>query len=324
MVGNVIARNRFVLNTDHPFKNLGPDDKLYGIQFRDEGGGHVHDNSYLNNTVDIKLPQGSLWSLPADIRLGVEVKNDGPTPEYTGPSYEALGSKKPVGARPLLRGRGKIIMTEWGPWDHKGTMVRTRSKTGSEHVYEVYGGDPIIDHHIKIPGISVAMAEGVEGVPLTIRIQGEPGVHSYRIPMQLATRHEVLEGVIVGAEWTLTAFPWDEAADPRTNLEAWRALAKGDKAVTTKVTSLRFPYAGGGPRDQASLPRQFRDKAPGSNHFGTVATTTFTLPKGKWTFRTTSDDGVRVSVNGRRSSRTGIGMVPNRMRPTSSRNRTAR
>ena len=34
------------------------------------------------------------------------------------PEYPVYGKKRPVGARPALRGRQNIIMTEWGPWDH--------------------------------------------------------------------------------------------------------------------------------------------------------------------------------------------------------------
>src|SRR5262249_35088617 len=32
------------------------------------------------------------------------------------PQVQVLGQKHPVGARPELRGRQNIIMTEWGPW----------------------------------------------------------------------------------------------------------------------------------------------------------------------------------------------------------------
>ena len=38
---------------------------------------------------------------------------------------------------------------------------------------------------------------------------------------------------------------------------------------------------------------------PEGNHFGLIAQTSLKLPKGRWRFRTNSDDGVRVLVNGR-------------------------
>ena len=40
------------------------------------------------------------------------------------PPYQAFGGNRPVGARPELRGRQNIIMTEWGPWDHVAPLAR--------------------------------------------------------------------------------------------------------------------------------------------------------------------------------------------------------
>ncbi|MCB1127589.1 MAG: hypothetical protein KDM81_13935, partial [Verrucomicrobiae bacterium] len=39
--------------------------------------------------------------------------------------------------------------------------------------------------------------------------------------------------------------------------------------------------------------------APGADHFGMVARTRLMLPTGRWRLKTLSDDGVRVSVDGR-------------------------
>ena len=44
--------------------------------------------------------------------------------------YIAYGSTHPVGARPELRGRQNIVMTEWGPWDHESPLIRTVQDTG--------------------------------------------------------------------------------------------------------------------------------------------------------------------------------------------------
>lgn len=46
-----------------------------------------------------------------------EIKPDIPMMET--PSYPVFGQTRPVGTRAHLRGRQNIIMTEWGPWDHK-------------------------------------------------------------------------------------------------------------------------------------------------------------------------------------------------------------
>ena len=54
----------------------------------------------------------------------------------------------------------------------------------------------------------------------------------------------------------------------------------------------------GGPRD-LKLSEAINRNGPGGDHFGLIAQTSLKLPKGRWRFRTNSDDGVRVLVNGR-------------------------
>lgn len=296
---NIIAGNVFLVDSNHPFRNLRADDKLIDLHLRDDAKPvrNVKGTVFADNEVTHLIPQATGIVATA----GIEVEEKSVDTSFTIPKHEVLGKKKPVGARSNLRGRGKIIMTEWGPWDHSSPMIRVRSKSGTQHVYDVFGGDPQFDHHMKIPGIKIDIAEGVDGVPLVLKVSGEPGVHAYSFPIKVGRTETVLQGLIIGAEWTLTAFPWElEKTDPRQNLEGWRALANSDKAVTTKAATLRFPYGGGGPGDQASLPQEFREKAQWRDHFGTIATSTFTLPKGKWRFRTVSDDGIRVTVNGKK------------------------
>jgi len=41
------------------------------------------------------------------------------------------------------------------------------------------------------------------------------------------------------------------------------------------------------------------EKGPGSDHFGVIGRTRLMLPKGRWVLRVMSDDGVRVTVDGR-------------------------
>ena len=54
----------------------------------------------------------------------------------------------------------------------------------------------------------------------------------------------------------------------------------------------------GGPRD-LKLSDAINRAGPGGNHFGLIAQTSLKLPKGRWRFRTNSDDGIRVLVNGK-------------------------
>ncbi len=47
------------------------------------------------------------------------------------------------------------------------------------------------------------------------------------------------------------------------------------------------------------LSEQITRKGPAGDHFGSIATTRLKMPRGRWRFKSLSDDGVRVTVNGR-------------------------
>lgn len=295
VVNNVVAANTFTINASIPFKNLRAADKIIDLHLRDDdSGAHVTGTVVTANTTNHSIPQ----AVAVVASPGVVIQEKSSDLSYEVPPYEVLGNKSPVGARPELRGRDKIVMTEWGPWDHRSPMLRARTRAGAEHVYELFGADPRIDRENATPGIDINIAEGHDGVPLTIRISSpNPGVHPYRVPMLFAGRDQPLEGLLINFKWTLTAFTWDDTTDPRTDLPAWRALAASEKAVATTVSSIRLPYGGNGPRDLAIFPEELRERAPGADRFGVIATATFPLPKGKWRIRTLSDDGVRVTIN---------------------------
>jgi len=103
--------------------------------------------------------------------------------------------------------------------------------------------------------------------------------------------------VIVAADWQITAFPWDDATDPRQHLQAWRDLASGDQALVAMVPAVDFKFGYRGPR-QMKWSDEMTRRGPGPDHFGDISRTSLQLPKGKWRFTTLSDDGVRVIVNG--------------------------
>ncbi|MFQ5749950.1 MAG: NosD domain-containing protein, partial [Planctomycetota bacterium] len=147
----------------------------------------------------------------------------GPGPRAARPLPPLPGETRPVGAREALRGREKIVVTEWGPWDWAGGPPPERKRK------------------------------------------------------------------LLRAAWEVTAFAWK--TDPRKDVEAWRAEARRAEArgaAPREVPALDFVFGGGGP---PGLP---------ADHFGTLARAEVAFPAGKWRLITTSDDGVRVWVDGKR------------------------
>lgn len=214
------------------------------------------------------------------------------------PSAEVLGQARPVGARPHLQGREKIIMGEWGPWDHESVLVRRGAGSGDRHVYELFGvrgdvyaasDDPGVkvqvehDPALSCRRVTIAPAQGAGVQPYTVILRGEG------IPAEAST----LRGTLVAATWDVTFFPW--TIDPREDPTGWRAQAAGPRAVRTTLPALALPFAHRGPA-------QFIPNGAGGpaadwkDRFGTIATATLRLPKGRYRLSTLSDDGVRVTI----------------------------
>jgi hypothetical protein len=233
-----------------------------------------------------------------------EIDKEPSTPEQ--PKIPAaIGETKPVGARAALRGRENIIVGEWGPWDHESTMMRVGGRSGGGIDYQVFGGKDIkvepIAAYAGQPMDQIKVEKGAGPIRnsqiVSIRA-AKAGVAPYAVKITAGDSTQTVRGTIIQADWHATFFPWTAAADPRKDVDAWRALAKGEKAVPADLKSLELPYGHGGPKDQPAL-KALRDKLPGNDRFGMIASASFELPKGKWKFSTLSDDGIRVTANGK-------------------------
>lgn len=286
---NAIIGNRFEINQDVRFGKLGRDEKLVVLQLRDSKGGHVTGNRYAGNEVRLTHPQAVEFA----VAKGAEPATSAAPANYTIPAYRIAGKKHPVGARAHLRGRSQIIMDEWGPWDHESPLLRPTKTAPGEHTFELLG--------INAPLTATVLAGNVtpsvdSGETSRIRLQGNPGVSSYRVRLSAGPFSRELSGTLIATDWGLKVFPWDTANDPRTNLTAWRALADGLAAMTASTPALDFPFGWGGPRT-VKLSEQLTAQGPGNDHFGMIARTRMTLPAGRWRFTTQSDDGIRIRVN---------------------------
>lgn len=276
-VDNLIAFNEFV------------GDKL-ALHFR--GRGHV--------TIGANKFSGVAKEQEAETDHKLIFKDDLPVEPFEAPEYPVLGDTRPVGARPALRGRENIIMTEWGPWDHESPLVRLIEATGASHVYELH----------KCPtGLSVTfMGDGLKGqlIPAASRdgaaryvvSASEPGVRPYYAKFSAGGFAKELRGTLLTLSWDVTFFKWTKETDPREKPEDWRRLAEDETAAKAQTAQLTFKYGGGGPSD-LKLSDALTKAQLGADYFGMIAVTKVSLAKGQWKIVTTSDDGVRVSVDGK-------------------------
>lgn len=318
VVGNHAIGNTIDINAEHPFK-LREGERLIGVQFRDEGlrplleawntaqaqakaagkdapakpVSRFQSTVLANNTFKSSIPT----AVERVIDDGIDIEPGSAAP-WDNPRFEPLGSSQPVGARPGLRGRSNIVMHEWGPWDHQSPIVRLRSKVGPTHTYEVFGAKDVAAALDQQTDNLRATVDRLDDARHLVTIFAEPGVNAYTGSITLGPnqRHPI-SGTIIAARWDATFFSWKPDADPREHPALWRALASAPEAVNVSLPNLKLNYAMGGPKDQPWAARE-RNRMPGSDRFGMIASSKLVLPKGRWRITTLSDDGVRVLVGG--------------------------
>jgi parallel beta-helix repeat protein len=216
------------------------------------------------------------------------------------PKYPVYGSKRPVGARADLRGRDKIIMTAWGPWDHASPLIRKIGEGGDSVTYALYKMPADVKVNLEGAGVKGKLAgpDGAGVYTYTVSAAG-PGAHDYAIRVAgTGVEEEMVRGMLICATWQATFFKWDASTDPRQDATAWRKLAKGPTAAATEVGQLQLNYGYGGPGDQ-QVAQAVKAAGLGGDHFGMIARTELPLMAGTWEFATLSDDGVRVIVDGK-------------------------
>lgn len=295
VTGNVIAGNTFLLDGNHPFSRLRPDDRLPILHLRDDGRGNVRSNLYLANRTRLALPQAVELDIPPDIDLLTQ----GATPRYSLPPLRPVGKARPVGARPHLRGRHRILLDAWGPWDHASPWVRPTRLSAGDASYEIHGlpqPPSVTQLPPTLPGSLAPKLTRLTTNAWHLHLRAEAGVVPYHLRLSAPGLDHTLTGTLVATRWDVTFFPW--TIDPRNDLAGWRQHAEGPDARRITTGALDFTYGWGGPRD-LKVDDAPISSAPGPDHFGMIARTRLRLPAGTWRLRTLSDDGVRVRVEGR-------------------------
>lgn len=231
---------------------------------------------------------------------GLTIDTTGEGPMYMIPKFRAIGEARPVGARKPLAGRQNIIMTEWGPWDHTGPLVRPLATSGAVHKYEFYNIDRTTVALVG-PGINSELSASAPGEPFTITVRSpSAGLHPYAIRVNSPDFKQELRGSLLSISWDLAVFPWEGPAGPTPpqDLAKWRTQAQSPAAKHAKADTLSFNFGMGGP-SQVDISPEITAASLPTNHFGLIATARVPLTKGRWRLRTVSDDGIRVLAGGK-------------------------
>lgn len=211
------------------------------------------------------------------------------------------------------RGRRFILVNEWGPIDFRRTpTLFPRTVAGMRYAegaqapegirrFEVFG--PAGEWRVaELRGVLSISAESGQ-VGEVIDIAFDPAAAEHRVEL-IFLGEEAMDhrGVITPAgeefafgwnqfrlpiSWQVQFFAWDPTTqDPRTQEEAFRQLLAGEPIHTEVTTELNYVWPG---VIAPNLP---------ADYFATVARGDVRLEPGEYLLEVTSDDGVRVYIDG--------------------------
>ena len=306
---NVIAGNAFAVNDGpRPFWNVGEGERRVVYHLRSDEPGSFRGTRIFGNTYELAGDRA--------LRLrnddGVEIDGRATAFSWEAPAYEALGEQAAVvirdgvahSTRGHLRGRDKIVMDEWGPWDHESPMVRLVSDDGGWRRYDVLKAGPGLSVEVEGDRVLSNVKDIAGGKRVSVFTPA--GLHAYRIALSAGDWSHEISGSKLRIWWSGRVFSWAEGTDPREDLDGWLA---GDFQYTrtymVTVGNLDLPFGWGGPRelhergligDPTAHGGMIKESEIGVDYFGVVLEGEAPLPSGTYRVRTLSDDGVRVRV----------------------------
>jgi parallel beta-helix repeat protein len=201
------------------------------------------------------------------------------------------------------RDRAYILVDEWGPHDFRSPVLWPRSpRQSAEQWFEVVG--PPGEWQITgLSGVdSVSARSGAVGDSIRVwRSHGD--VVDMRIEAEYVGKEvtdrrgrKTAAGTpyrfeyayfFVPIAWKVDFFAYTEETDPRSEPGAFAQLLEGTAAFHESTSDLGYQWYG---EPAPGLPR---------DHFATRSQGTLTAPEGRYALDLTSDDGVRVWVDGR-------------------------
>jgi len=199
------------------------------------------------------------------------------------------------------RGRAYILVNEWGPYDFRSPVIWLRDVEKDVYTFSLYAPSGTW---------RVVGSEGFEGFdhsggafPDTLRVRKIAGAEILSLNLEY-TGSEVTtqfgEVIPAGAkvpfrfsryektlDWHIRYYGYNEASDPFVNEAAFRKLKEQKPLYEERTTTLAGRWWGS---PAAGVPE---------DEFATFATTQFTATPGRYRITVTSDDGMRLYIDGK-------------------------
>ncbi|NNF04761.1 MAG: hypothetical protein HKN17_09870, partial [Rhodothermales bacterium] len=308
----VIEDNRF-RRVDVPLRVLQTDTVVVGDNVFDT----TRDALEFDGSSDIRL-EGNVFGA---------VSNEGPPPSHDHAPLPIVGGRNvwggsdigdgvpetDAGGRPIAEGAGPqapdhpwsrayILVDEWGPIDFRSPVAWPRSpRTNLVQTFEIVGPDGAW-RLVAASGVdSVSARSGRTGDTVEIR-RSRDDVVDMRLDFEF-TGAEVVDRFgnvspagqpygftytyfFVPIPWDVAWWSWEGLPDPRQDMDSFRALLDSEPLATESTEDLGYQWYG--------------SPAPGvgGDYFATRATGLLNVPTGRYRLDLTSDDGVRVWLDG--------------------------
>lgn len=330
---NTIVRNTFVKNAAgvHLWARANPAFARmpWGLANAETSGGDtggvpsarslIAGNTFEGDRVALRVRNsaGSVFAQNTTTDVAREIDADEGSPVDTtaravvdvpAPKFEVYGTTRPVGRAPELDGRAAIVMAEWGPWEHESVYFRERQRGPRADMFEVFGvsGDVAAERiggatgeHAPRVAVIQRKPDAPTRVPAQVMIApptDTPGIWPYTVRVTGKGLEHTITGILVSAPWTVRIWNW--TANPMTDIEAWRAEATAPGAVAAEFDALNLPFGYRSPSAMNIAP-VVSEAAIKPTKFAIIARTMLPLSAGSWIIRTRSDDGLRVTADGR-------------------------
>jgi hypothetical protein len=208
------------------------------------------------------------------------------------------------------RGRKYILVDEWGPYDFQSPKLWLRQPMGRDRVmrFEVLGprGKYRVVRNSGVASLS-AMSGSVPGqlevmvapgaavdVDLELEYVGEAVVSPFGKKVAAGELYRFgFRKFEVPIDWRVKFYTYSDATDPRAKPEEFYKMLAGPAVKEERV--VRLDYASAGAFTAGAF-----TAGVSADRFAAVAEGDVALPSGDYSLEVTSDDGVRVYVDGKR------------------------
>ncbi|MCZ6688049.1 MAG: right-handed parallel beta-helix repeat-containing protein [Planctomycetota bacterium] len=208
----------------------------------------------------------------------------GPAAIFPAPTVRGkMNAIQPPGGR---RGRRTMMIDEWGPVDPSMLQLFPSQVVGSGGA-SIYLFGPEGNYDATATGVEVTPASGTIPAILRVRPRG-PGLHDFTVKVRAGGQTLETTGTLLGAEWHVRYYRWAPRG-PREGPADWKKVL--NQEVIEETESDRIDFVWGSEAPSKKVP---------ANYFATLAFARIPLSGGKYEVRTVSDDGVRLTVAGRK------------------------